>query len=174
MKTLFQKLLAINTVKLFFGILIFDFVWSISVSYVAGLYHLSFSQGTATTKELLPMWYIIPFAAFLEEVLFRLLPMVLFVILVDVFSFFRDKEYTVLLLIGILSSAFFGYLHGNWVNVFIQGVSGFVYFLFYWKLFVQINQESDSIDVLFLRPLLLVVALHTTFNCICISLALIG
>lgn len=174
MKTLFQKILVMNTVKLFFSILVFTLIWSISVAYVADFYHLSFSQGTATIKELLSIWYLIPFGVFVEEVLFRLIPMGLFVFLVGTISFFKNREYILLSLIAIASSVLFGYLHGNWVNIFIQGVTGFVYFLFYWKLFVQINQESDSVDVSFFRPLLLVVVLHTTFNSICIGLSLIG
>lgn len=65
--------------------------------------------------------------AVLEEFVFRALPLVVAVELV------RRKKLSldVIPFVLVVSSGLFGYLHGNFMNVLIQGVSGFLFGCFF-------------------------------------------
>ncbi len=70
-----------------------------------------------------PIWIIVLFTlfilAFVEEVLFRF---PLFFVALIVFG--KKWPLSVNLWSIVILSAIFGYLHGNWINIFIQGVIG--------------------------------------------------
>lgn len=65
------------------------------------------------------------FAPLIEEFAFRLLPIAVIMVLTN--------NKTALWVVIIISSVIFGYIHGAWYNIFIQGVSGVVLSLAYLK-----------------------------------------
>jgi membrane protease YdiL (CAAX protease family) len=65
-------------------------------------------------------------AAVAEELIFRLAPLA-------VVLYFFGRRPGLLLLTSLVVSAVFGIVHGNYVNIFIQGMSGFLLSLLFLK-----------------------------------------
>jgi len=66
------------------------------------------------------------FCAFLEEVIFRFMP----ILICSVFSLFsRHQSFAIILLLAI--QVVFGWRHGGWKHIFLQGVGGMLYALIY-------------------------------------------
>ncbi len=85
---------------------------------------------------------ILPWFAFQEELIFRVVPITIFMILFFGTITLYERVHNTLLdarikhlgIIGlvitcIISSIIFGYIHGNIMNVFIQGIAGVIYFI---------------------------------------------
>lgn len=99
---------------------------------------ISKSTGSAENMGISTLEFILylPFGAIWEEIVFRLLPLLVCmgIILIGIILGKIDENnskiykkffvYTI-----ILSSIVFGYLHGNIVNIFIQGIAGFIFFM---------------------------------------------
>jgi len=123
----------------------FILVWKVLVGGFFYLMGWEFSQhvykdNPATSNSLIEECIIAPLG---EEPLFRWLPMLLlsFVLMwlyrtsrIDKERFFCVEKYAILAL-TIVTSVIFGWVHGNFLNVFIQGVSGLVIMLFYLRVF---------------------------------------
>lgn len=105
------------------------------VSLLAGSYfisvHAPLANQTATVTELKSLgpvivWPVLFIAAAAEELIFRLFP------LVAAFLIFGRRLIPVLA-IALGASLIFGVLHGNYLNIFIQGASGFLLSLLFLK-----------------------------------------
>jgi membrane protease YdiL (CAAX protease family) len=77
-------------------------------------------------------FYVFVLGPFLEEIIFRLIPIV--IVLIFGWIIHRGWFETYLMYLTLLVvSLFFGYIHGNEVNIFIQGVGGLVYSIVFLK-----------------------------------------
>ncbi len=105
------------------------------VKYLPG--NESCSSSTGDLGKINDLGFMIYFAiwgaAFFEEFLFRFSPIFTIQFLLSFFSIKINYKISILFICIIMISIFFGYLHGNYINVFIQGVSGFIYSLIYLK-----------------------------------------
>lgn len=78
--------------------------------------------------------YIFIFTAALsEELVFRLIPIFTIQLLLSFLNININFKILILFISIIIVSIVFGYLHGNYINVFIQGVGGLIYSLVYLK-----------------------------------------
>ncbi len=123
----------------------FILVWKLVVGLTFFKLGLEFSQhvyksNPATSNSLIDTCIIAPL---MEEPIFRWIPMLLlsFVLMrlyrtskLDEERFFKVEKYA-LLILTIVTSIVFGWVHGNYLNVFIQGVSGLVFMLIYLRVF---------------------------------------
>lgn len=69
--------------------------------------------------------------ALIEEIIFRFLPVLI------AFIFIRNLDSKIYLLVAISTSAYFGYSHGGYFNILIQGISGFVFFTIFMEKFKE-------------------------------------
>lgn len=103
--------------------LAWNFVMLIILNFLGMLAPAEGAQGIAQSATGWPIWIIVFFTlfilAFMEEVLFRF---PLFFVALIVFG--KKWPLSVNLWSIVILSAIFGYLHGNWINIFIQGVIG--------------------------------------------------
>lgn len=100
----------------------------------------------------LPIW------ALSEEILFRFLPFYLIFLL----EYCLSKEFIpnkIILLIAIISSIIFGYLHGNWRAIFIQGIGGLYFSYIFWRYSFRANSFKKLFWGLFASTVV-----HTSFN----------
>ena len=118
--------------------------WKILVVGIYTLLGLEFSQNVyrinpVGSNSLVDVILIAPF----EEVIFRWIPMLLlsFILMwlyktsrISKEQFFKVEKYAILIL-AIVSSIVFGWVHGNYLNVFLQGVMGLLIMLFYLRIF---------------------------------------
>lgn len=71
--------------------------------------------------------------AFIEELFFRLFPTTVVLVCLKKFAFLERRRNEIILISLILSSVVFGYIHGSYINILFQGLSGALYFIFFWK-----------------------------------------
>ena len=102
-----------------------DLTWMVlTIPFITPLIDATNDQTVRTAAEFHP-FYLLFFAAFFEEIIFRVLPLFFCVIL-----FLRKST---IIWIAFVSSAIFGFEHGSWVHILMQGEAGFVYCLAYLK-----------------------------------------
>lgn len=104
---------------------------SLSIAEFFEIVHAPISQQADTVTKLknlgpLMVWPILFITVAIEEFTFRLAP------LFAAFSIFGEKP-TPLLISALVASAVFGFLHGNYSNIFVQGASGFLLCLLFLK-----------------------------------------
>lgn len=96
--------------------------------FIASTYPETYGDYSANVDRLEYPFYllvlIIPFAALAEEILFRFFP---FLIVFELCAKFDIRPKVPVLLVSIAASFLFGVLHGNILNVFVQGTAGLVY-----------------------------------------------
>lgn len=167
----FDKIKRMNVVKLFLLTWVIHLTWFVVVGFILFLSGAEFSQHVASSNEFTNSFLLIPFTAIAEEVLFRWGPMV-----VQVFSltfFFRKRRLTkeqffnleryFLLVLVILSSIIFGWVHGNIFNVLLQGVSGVIFYIIYLRCYF-IERECGVRDRFQIVPLAESSAYHFMAN----------
>lgn len=88
--------------------------------------------------------------AFCEEVIFRSLPLGI--------CMYFEKSRKFWPLVAVISSVLFGLAHGNWVNIFLQGIGG----LFYCLAFVFINRKNEEAG--FVKATMVTTVLHALYN----------
>lgn len=100
------------------------FVSYILVSYVSivifirlGFKFAHFNWSVSPTLSLFV--YVVIFAPFLEEIVFRFVP-------IKLTGSFTESKF-ILWTVIVSVSVVFGYLHGAWPNVFIQGIAGILF-----------------------------------------------
>lgn len=102
---------------------------------------------------------ILLFAALAEELIFRFLPLA-----IAVECGWSDYK---IVIVSILSSIVFGYLHGGITHVFIQGVSGLIFSLLFLK--------AGGLREKYFEALVTTTVVHFCFNClVAITLLLQG
>ena len=146
-------------------------VWTLLVGGILLLCGATFSQNVAPTTIFKNSFLILPMAAFLEEVLFRWLPMVIISFGLLYFyrigkltkkHFFLVERYCLLVLV-IVSSIIFGWVHGNIFNVLLQGVTGILIFIIYLRCFF-IERDKGVNDRLQIIPLAEATIYHSLAN----------
>ena len=78
--------------------------------------------GESTPLLVFFMWVVV-FAPITEELIFRFIP----IRLTKYFLEGRGSFTAILWTIIVVSSIVFGYAHGLWINIFIQGISGIIF-----------------------------------------------
>ena len=94
--------------------------------------------------------------AYLEELTFRWMPLCFLIAL------FGKKRISVLLIASLISSFFFGLVHGHWYNLGLQGVLGIVFCAFFIK--CSTTKRPFSLQ---LPALLVTTTAHALYN-ICV------
>lgn len=132
--------------KIFFMAWGFMLVWTAIVGLILYLAGAEFSQHVAKKDLFFNSLFLLSLttmSALLEEILFRWGPMlILSFVLMWLYRsgklsrerFFEVEKYAILIL-TIVSGIVFGWVHGNFWNVLIQGVSGTVFMLLYLRAF---------------------------------------
>lgn len=167
----FDKIKRMNVVKLFLLTWIIHLTWFVVVGFILFLSGAEFSQHVASSNEFTNSFLLIPFTAIAEEVLFRWGPMVVLVFSLTFFfrnrrltkeQFFNLERYFLLVLV-ILSSIIFGWVHGNIFNVLLQGVSGVIFYIIYLRCYF-IERECGVRDRFQIVPLAESSAYHAMAN----------
>ena len=167
----FDKIKRMNVVKLFLLTWVIHLAWFVVVGFILFLSGAEFSQHVASSNEFTNSFLLIPFTAIAEEVLFRWGPMVVLVFSLTFFfrngrltkeQFFNLERYFLLVLV-ILSSIIFGWVHGNIFNVLLQGVSGVIFYIIYLRCYF-IERECGVRDRFQIVPLAESSAYHAMAN----------
>lgn len=167
----FDKIKRMNVVKLFLLTWVIHLTWFVVVGFILFLSGAEFSQHVASSNEFTNSFLLIPFTAIAEEVLFRWGPMVVLVFSLTFFfrnrrltkeQFFNLERYFLLVLV-ILSSIIFGWVHGNIFNVLLQGVSGVIFYIIYLRCYF-IERECGVRDRFQIVPLAESSAYHAMAN----------
>lgn len=164
-----------SVIKLFFLLLVIIPSWCLSAGIVCCILGISTNGDVVqlTGQILYKNLILAPFVIMVEEILFRYIPMMLFVFLIWLFRKWITMTFKVILLtiIIVISSFLFGISHGGIVHVFIQGVYGVGLCLIYVRVLFDLK-SSPSSRWWQLRPLLASNLLHLGVNLILFILQL--
>lgn len=111
--------------------IVLAFIVSISILGFFIAVHAPIVNQTVTSEEMkslgpIMMWPVLVLVAVIEELIFRLAPLA-------VALFFFRRRPIPLLAIALAVSVCFGFFHGNYLNIFMQGTSGFLLSLLFLK-----------------------------------------
>lgn len=171
MKKFWQKIMRMNIVKLYLLTLAFHFVWNFTVGGTLYLCGVDFSQHVARDSEFTSSLFLVPMCAFIEEMMFRWAPMVLFFTGLSLLAkngrveddtMKKIETYGVAVVV-IVSSIIFGVVHGNIFNILLQGVSGVIFCMFYLRTLYR-RKEAGKVDRLQKYPVLSSTIYHTLSN----------
>ena len=177
MKRFFERIVKMNTIKLYCVTLLCHLVWSFVVGAILYLSGVQFSQHVASSSDFVNSFLLVPMCALLEEILFRWGPMILFFGGLNGFSRLfklenglqsKIEKYGIVTIV-LVSSVIFGCVHGNVFNILLQGVGGLIFFMFYLRTFYKERIEG-KVDKYQIRPLASSTIYHTLSNTILIVL----
>lgn len=142
------KFMNMHIIKAYFVTLGLHFLWTVCVGIILYASGAQFSQHVASTSEFTNSLFLIPFCAVAEEVLFRWLPFMCLFALLGFASRFveisnKTRSYGILAVVA-LTSVVFGYVHGNFFNVFLQGVSGAIFCAFYIRALIKTRAKGKK------------------------------
>ena len=106
--------------------------------------------------------FLLKFAC-IEELEFRAFPMLIVFASFKFFPYLEKEKDRVIFLALLISSAIFGYMHGDYTNILMQGVSGIFFFVFFLK--------SGGYNGKIFIPLIATTLLHFSMNLIVVLLA---
>ena len=166
------KFMNMNIIKAYFVTLGLHFLWTVFVGIILLASGAQFSQHVASNSEFTNSLFLIPCCAIAEEVVFRWLPFMCLFALLGFASRFveisnRTRSYGILMVVA-LTSIIFGYVHGNFFNIFIQGVSGAIFCAFYIRALIKTRAKGKK-DKYQLVPL----ASSSTYHMLANSLLII-
>ena len=166
------KFMNMNIIKAYFVTLGLHFLWTVFVGIILLASGAQFSQHVASNSEFTNSLFLIPCCAIAEEVVFRWLPFMCLFALLGFASRFveisnRTRSYGILMVVAI-TSIIFGYVHGNFFNIFIQGVSGAIFCAFYIRALIKTRAKGKK-DKYQLVPL----ASSSTYHMLANSLLII-
>lgn len=172
-----MKFMKMNIIKAYILALGFHFIWTLFVGIILYLSGAQFSQNVASTSEFTNTFFLIPMCAIAEEMLFRWLPfLLLFTFIGFATKYAKISEETKantekygIITVVIISSAIFGYVHGNLFNILLQGVSGVIFCAFYLRTLFKRRFAGKSVKYQ-LRPLMSSSLYHTLCNSLLIIL----
>ena len=169
-----KKFMSMNIFFLYLIMLAINIVCVESATIVFLFCGFKFSQHVASLFQLLSNLIILPLAAHFEEILFRWIPMLITVAIVKsiVLKSNQTKKLEYLkkkwmLIVLLITSIIFGYIHGNIFNVFIQGFSGLIFSAIYFRAYFRCN-PNKSITNSQLIPLASATIFHSLSNSILI------
>ncbi len=128
MKTLIFFLKKKNIFKIFFYLILFNHLYNIIIYIVYNeIFDITYGQNVVEyhSASAIELIFIITKIAFIEEIIFRTIPMIIILLLSYYYPQKRDKT---TIFIVIISCIIFGILHGNIYNILLQGVGGFILF----------------------------------------------
>ena len=139
----FERIKRMNVFKFFLITWVIHFIWTVVIGMILVFSGAKFSQHVAPNSEFTNSFLLVPFTAVAEEMLFRWAPLL---ILTSILTYgFRKKrlskeqffyvERYCLLVVAVVSSVVFGWVHGSIFNVLLQGVSGIIFFIVYLRCF---------------------------------------
>ena len=172
MKKFFRKIVEMNIIKLYCVTLVFHFAWVFMIGTILHHFDVEFSQNVVSSLNFLSEELIDDIACvFLEEMLFRWGPMVLFFLSIWILckiTKIGDKPASRIrkcgiVIIVLVSSTIFGIAHGNVFNILIQGVAGVIFFMFYLRTLYREKYKGKS-DIFQLRPLMSSAVYHALCN----------
>ena len=167
MKTLFNKIVKMNTVVFYCVLLFINIVWGVSILKIYNICGVvEFSQNTVSNPDIYDLFFL-PVCVLIEEIGFRWMPMVLFLSLRK--NTLKIEKYEILVIV-IISSIIFGYLHGNKYNILIQGVGGLALFLVFLRSLYKERMKNVEKSKDLFKPLLSSTTFHLLFNISCIIL----
>lgn len=167
----FDRIKRMNVVKFFLLTWVIHFSWTLVVGMTLALCGATFSQHVASNGEFTNSFLLVPVTAFAEEVLFRWGPMIVLVFVLTYCyrsgrltreRFFEVEKYC-LLVLTLISSVIFGWVHGNVFNVLLQGVSGIVFCIIYLRCYF-IERDLGVRDRWQVVPLVEASAYHALAN----------
>lgn len=173
----FERIKKMNVVKVLLIAWVFNFVWTIFIGIILYFTGAKFSQNVASTSEFTNSFLLVPFAAVTEEMIFRWLPMLLLTFGLTIAfrkgsltaeRFFYVEKRAILVVV-VVSSVVFGFVHGNIFNVLMQGVSGTIMYIIYLRAFF-IERDLGVRDRLQVVPLAESTLYHTMANAFLIFL----
>ena len=140
------KFMNMHIIKAYLMTLGLHFLWTVCVGIILYASGAQFSQHVASTSEFTNSLFLIPFCAVAEEVLFRWIPFMCLFALLGFASRFveisnKTRSYGILTVV-VLTSIVFGYVHGNFFNVFLQGVSGAIFCAFYIRALIKTRAKG--------------------------------
>lgn len=165
-----EKFRKIGIIKLFFILLVTNVLWSISVGILYYIFGWKCPGGLRLTGEIITKNLILmPAATFVEEMLFRWGPMLIFFgVLYSLKKIMPSLphpnfKYKLLLILVIVASSSlgFGLMHGGLLNIFIHGILGVFCYLFY----LRILFDSKFFGKWQMKPLLGAFIYHLAYNC---------
>ena len=140
-----------------------------SWKYIVDLYLISIIFGTLTEYFLgkmhinasvphllqlkLSLFFYLPYWAFREEIIFRFLPFLVIFLLKYQFS---NRQ---ILSFVIVSSCIFGYVHGDFRAIFVQGVMGAYFSLVFWRYSFRLKNLRCLIN-----GLIFSIIVHLSYN----------
>lgn len=170
-----------NLSRVILSAILLSLLWDIMSILI--LYNIKFGQldagissNTASPKNMhisqMDFFLQLPLSALFEEVVFRYIPFVILII-----NAIRKNRllpsHRSIIIMGIVSSIIFGYLHGNIINVFIQGVGGFILFgVFSNCYYLAVRSHKNGMQSI-LVALLCSTIVHFLGNTILLSLSMI-
>ena len=176
-KKIVKKFMTTHIVKLYLVMLGINFGWILTSGMIFLLCGFTFSQHVASTSMFKNSLFLVPMAAFMEEIAFRWLPMLIVVGIVTVVTKIAGKPKSRLQLVRIqkrwmtivlvIIAIVFGYLHGNLCNVFMQGVSALIISAFYLRAYFR-SDPTKRITKSQLIPLFSVTVFHAMVNMVMI------
>ena len=164
-----EKLRKTSIVRLFMILLVTNCLWSMTVGVLFFSLGLKCGGGLRLTCQIITKNLILmPATTLVEEVLFRWLPMIIFFgilyIIKNIIPSLKTLGFNYkllpILVIVTVSSIMFGFMHGNFLNLFIHGVSGVFFFLFY----LRILFDTKYFGRWQMKPLLGSFMLHLSYN----------
>lgn len=173
MKKFWNKIMEMNIIKLYLITLGLHFAWNFTVGGTLYLCGVEFSQHVARDSEFTSSLFLVPMCAFIEEMMFRWAPMILFftglAILAKKGQIEENKmkkieKYGVATVV-IVSSIIFGFVHGNIFNILLQGVSGVIFSMFYLRTLYR-RKEAGKSNKLQTMPVLSSTLYHTVSNAV--------
>ena len=175
---LWEKIIQMDIGKLFLIMLILELVYEITCCWVFSTLGIEYSQNTVKYEDLpnspIDRIMFICGYGFLEEVVFRWIPVLLFtfilfisekvvrVLKIEAKIYFEISKKYGSMMVLVFFSLLFGFIHGNIFNIFLQGYGGLCLSIIYLK--VYYDQNSDEDDILQLKPLYASSLYHIMWN----------
>lgn len=181
MKKFWNKIMEMNIIKLYLLTIVLHFVWNFTIGATLYASGVEFSQHVASSSDLMNSFLftatLVPMCAFIEELMFRWAPMVLFFLGLGILAknskiedekMGKIEKYGVASIV-IISSIIFGLVHGNVFNILIQGVSGVIFSMFYLRTLYR-QRQAGKVDKLQKMPVLSSTLYHTMSNVLLMAL----
>lgn len=130
--------------KLYWYVVLLWFIGFLSstiILYICNKFHIATNDyGFQPGQNLLPVLVHLPLWALNEELVFRFLP---FFLIFSIKYEFSNKQ---IWLIMIFISCLFGYIHGSFRAIFVQGTMGLYFALIFWRYSFRIKNIKCMIN----------------------------
>jgi hypothetical protein len=173
----FERIKQMNVVKVFLIAWVINFIWTVFIAIIVYLTGAEISQNVASSSEFTNSFLLLPFAAVAEEIIFRWSPMIILTLALT-YAFKQGKlskdqyfyfEKRCILALVVISSIIFGWVHGSFFNILMQGASGAIMYIIYLRAFF-IERDRGVRDRWQIVPLVEATLYHSMANAFLIFL----